>query len=97
MEEEYITKEQALDAVIDGIKDWRHSDFYFAPYDCVLKTIIDLDSAGVVPVVHGDWIESDHGSYICSVCGEDWMLYAGTPEENHMNYCPRCGARMGGE
>lgn len=97
MKEEYITKEQALDAVIDGIEDWRHSGFDFDPYDCVLKTIIDLDSVGVVPVVHGDWIESDHGSYICSVCGEDWVLNDGTPLENNMRYCPHCGARMGGE
>ena len=36
--------------------------------------------------------------YECSNCGEPWVLYAGTPEENNMNFCPNCGAdlRKGG-
>lgn len=50
--------------------------------------------ANFTPAVHGRWIESDHGSYVCSMCGEDWVLNDGTPAENNMNYCPRCGARM---
>lgn len=32
--------------------------------------------------------------YECSNCGEPWVLYAGTPEENNMNFCPNCGADM---
>lgn len=53
-----------------------------------------LDVAPTAPIARCEWIESDHGSYICSACGEDWVLNDGTPEENHMNYCPRCGAIM---
>lgn len=60
------------------------------------KKLLDvIPPANFTPAVQGRWIESDHGSYICSLCYEDWMLNDGTPEENHMNYCPRCGARMG--
>ena len=57
-------------------------------------------AAGVVPVRHGRWIPSDMGggepdeAYICSECGEPWILNEGTPEENNMRYCPACGARM---
>ena len=32
--------------------------------------------------------------YRCSVCGEEWYLEDGTPEQNNMNFCPRCGACM---
>ena len=34
------------------------------------------------------------GIYECSNCSETWILYYGTPEENNMNYCPKCGAQM---
>ena len=49
----------------------------------------------VDPVKHGHWIKTDYeGTYECSVCGEMWTLNDGTPEENNMNYCTRCGAKM---
>lgn len=47
---------------------------------------------------HGHWeeIEDDYGGlyYQCSNCGDEWTLIDGTPKENNMNYCPRCGAKM---
>ena len=27
-------------------------------------------------------------------CGVAWVLWEGTPAENGMNYCPRCGAKL---
>ena len=33
-------------------------------------------------------------------CGIPWWMETGTPEENGMNFCPRCGKRLdqkGGE
>lgn len=27
-------------------------------------------------------------------CGVKWCISVGTPAENGMNYCPRCGARL---
>lgn len=59
-----------------------------------------LPAADVVPVKRGRWEPNDMGggepdeAYICSICGEAWTLLAGTPKENNMNYCPRCGAKM---
>ena len=59
-----------------------------------------MPAADVVEVRHGRWIPSDMGggepdeAYICSECGEPWVLNDGTPEENNMRYCPACGARM---
>lgn len=52
------------------------------------------------PRVHGRWEETDDGwnewYYRCSACGCEWFLEDGTPAENGMNYCPRCGAKMDG-
>lgn len=49
---------------------------------------------------HGHWIEQDDYNdtyYKCSVCGEPWVLIDGTPLENGMHFCPKCGAIMDGE
>lgn len=65
-----------------------------------IHCIDSLPAADVAPVQHGKWIPSDMGggepdeAYICSECGEPWILNEGTPEENNMRYCPSCGARM---
>ena len=44
------------------------------------------------------WIEQDDGwdgeYFVCSVCGCPWTLIEGSPEDNGMNYCPNCGAKM---
>lgn len=47
------------------------------------------------PVVHGRWIKwDDESTYDCSICGDAFTLYEGTPKSNHYNYCPNCGAKM---
>ena len=37
--------------------------------------------------------EYDSNVYVCSNCGLVWYLEEGTPEENDMNYCPKCGEK----
>ena len=37
----------------------------------------------------GKWIKTTH--YQCSECETEWDI---DPEENGINYCPNCGARM---
>ncbi len=35
------------------------------------------------------------GTYFeCSRCGEKWELTCGSPADNHLNYCPDCGAEV---
>ena len=48
----------------------------------------------------GHWIEQeDYGEiyYCCTICGEPYVTIEGTPKDNKMNYCPCCGAKMGGD
>ena len=37
--------------------------------------------------------EYDSNVYVCSNCGLVWYLEEVTPEENDMNYCPKCGEK----
>lgn len=57
------------------------------------KTVKD-----VAPVKHGHWIEQDGYDgdtyYDCSACGHSWVTIEGTPQDNEMNYCPYCGAKL---
>jgi hypothetical protein len=55
-----------------------------------------------VPVVRGEWVlqgknEHDYETLLeekCSLCGRYVYRYDTQPQDN---YCPNCGARMGGE
>lgn len=61
---------------------------------------VEKEPVKIQSVKHGYWEEiTDYGGwgdthYRCSVCGEDWYLEDGTPKQNNMNFCPKCGARM---
>ena len=63
----------------------------------VVETFSPVDAE---PVWHGEWKRDgevyDDATWVCSVCGEPWSLFHGTPEENGMHYCPKCGAKMDG-
>lgn len=39
-------------------------------------------------------VDDDVNLYVCSKCGEPWMLNEGTPKDNNMNYCTKCGSRI---
>ena len=74
---------------------------YLTESEKSLVRLIDFaPTVDAVPVRHGRWIEIDDGDgdchYECSVCGEAWVLNDGTPADNNMNFCPRCGAEMDG-
>lgn len=53
-----------------------------------------------LPVRHGRWIIEDEyyvdDTYICSLCGYEFIITDGDLESNELNYCPRCGAKMDG-
>ena len=65
------------------------------------RRICNIPAADVRPVVRGHWISEEEaemmGDYsradTCSVCGScDWDC----TESRWFNYCPNCGAKMGG-
>ena len=43
------------------------------------------------------YIEDEWGEYwTCQECKMEWVLETGTPEENEMQYCPKCGRKIVG-
>lgn len=67
---------------------------------CGMMAVIDKQPTITADQKHGRWetVEDYDGDciYRCNMCGEKWVLIAGKPKDNNMNYCPRCGARMDG-
>lgn len=51
-----------------------------------------IKDADVVEVKHGEWIASHEEFCECSLC--KYPVYAAW---NMTNFCPNCGAKMGGE
>lgn len=49
----------------------------------------------------GKWITEDmfdgDVAYRCSECNELFWIASGTPKDNEYNFCPKCGAKMGGK
>ena len=71
-------------------KDWVQSAIATAP-------TVPSDAQ---PVQHGRWITEDEyyvdDTYICSVCGYEFIITDGDLESNELNYCPGCGSKMDG-
>ena len=102
---EYIAKKKVIEAIekavapeITTIGDYETIGVFTR--ESIERIVSNLLADDVVEVRHGRWIPSDMGggepdeAYVCSECGEPWVLNDGTPEENNMRYCPACGARM---
>lgn len=61
--------------------------------NCIDTSFKEVPTIDAVEVVHGEWTtkrtwEHDGETY-CSICGHDGTVV--------WNYCPHCGAKMGGK
>ena len=66
-----------------------------SPETTALLCELYIDKNDVVPVRHGHWVKEKPDVLIhwhCSVCKNCYYL-----EEPNANYCPNCGAKMGGD
>ena len=84
---DYIEREEAINLL-----------WLFADESCasIVSDFENLPAADVEPVRHGRWIPLPHTGdccYSCSECGFLRDAYLLDTE----NYCPNCGARMGGK
>ena len=76
---------------------------YAEGWNNLMRILYNAPAADVAEVRHGRWEEIDddyayaENVYRCSVCGEEWDILEGTPEQNMYYYCPSCGAKMDGE
>jgi DNA-directed RNA polymerase subunit RPC12/RpoP len=86
-----IDRKAAMDAFMGKPPEYYHTSY-------IVGEINSLPSVDAEPVRRGKWLTCDDRwgdvHYQCSECGQEWCLNDGTPEENGMNYCPHCGAKM---
>ena len=77
---------------LDALKSKAVKMFGFGENKYVpLKVIQQAPTIDAVPVVYGRWKKSGNEK-ICSAC--KFIYYSNNDD---FNYCPNCGARMGGE
>ena len=57
----------------------------------IMRMLNNAPTADVQKVRYGEWIESDYGICHCSECGFEYKSKAEVTQ-----YCPVCGANMGG-
>ena len=89
MSDEYISREEAINAVFEAIADGR----------AVFPALNNLPAADVRPVVRGKWVQENIVltsypplyKWHCSECGE---IKRGFDSGVLTNYCPNCGADM---
>ena len=67
------------------------------------KEAISLAIKSLEERKQGEWIlvDEESNTWKCTHCielGKDdwWQLNEGTPQDNHMDFCPHCGAEMRG-
>ena len=87
--DEYIKREDAIDAVLDVYCDTPDIDLSCEKFEAA---ILKIPAADVALVRHERW--EKHGSkWQCTGC-KVLMSIDGTPQENLLYYCPNCGAIM---
>lgn len=90
--DEYIDKEALIVSFL-------LADYPWADFDDALEIVVNAPAADVVPAKHCKWtcIDESAGVYNCSYCGDDFFILEGTPDDNIINYCPQCGAKLSKE
>lgn len=96
MKDEYIRREDMLNAVekldiipsVDGMGIPTGAEDFRVQF---LGTVLKVESADVVPVVHGKWNKLSYDGFNCNKCGSTFVIMQG---KENMYFCPNCGARM---
>ena len=92
--DEYIKKSDAIMAIQPNFI--RGGSIEETVLRVAQSKINELPPADVAPVVHGEWAYMEEWGRLvtnrCSRCGQTLT----TKQEEKMNYCPNCGAKMDG-
>lgn len=94
-----IDRQKAIDTFEPWLSVKGYSEGELNMLKAVLYNLSVMPPADVRENVHGKWFydRSCESVFECNICGLAWTLNYGTPEENNMNFCPKCGADMKGK
>jgi len=92
---DYLHRKAVFNALNDiggcGAPPESWADGWDKAIDAAIEAIEKLPNADVEPVKHGEWVYGEFDIPHCSECGNEIMPHLVS------NYCPNCGAKMGGE
>lgn len=102
MGEKFINLSDAIEAIknIPVPYDSYYANITSAGKDYViseLERVYDETKPNVVEETYAHWKRADdidEGIWRCSKCDLTWILNEGTPSQNEMRYCPKCGSYM---
>lgn len=88
LDKEYIER----NSLIENLRKFAPEQYT----DLINQLILKQPTEDVQPVIHAEWelVNEDENVYMCSNCGDEFITIDGTATENHMLYCPFCGAKM---
>ena len=99
---EYIEREKAIERIRPHVKPQTiYGEGYIQAIEHAIDILELLPAADVQLAKRGRWLIKENHFHSCGI-----MLYAecsccghtcSTPESEHNNYCPNCGADMRGE
>lgn len=99
-----MTKEDAIKELKALKADYWDDDGYgretIQYYDTMLALNMAIEALEQKPKT-GHWIliDKEKNKWRCTHCielgkNDWWKLNEGTPQDNHMDFCPHCGAKM---
>ena len=93
MDDYYITKREAYEALRDKLAYSVRGPLLPSQAHLIAKIISDIPAADVVEAVHARWVNGRTvlESVVCSNCKTAYQAYY-----SDYQYCPRCGAQMDG-
>lgn len=104
MAKKWIDADALTKKLSDFVRPSNNSDFAKVPrWNDAVAIIESMPTADVAPVRHGRWIRLDKDNMFfvphmlkCSVCGNTLDKHGVNAGRGDANYCPNCGAQMGG-
>ena len=91
MSDDYIKRSDAIKTVCGDCEYYATNDCE----DCRLHRLTKIPAADVRPVKEGEWVR-EMWFRTCSECGATTTDKDDEGEEIPDNFCPNCGAKMGG-
>ena len=62
--------------------------------NCLDEAIAELEEAMKPKTCEWKECDDEHNTHWQGTCGAKWTIEHGTPQENHMNFCPQCGGKL---
>lgn len=84
----YLTDGELLDVIAADVGVRASCDDFDAKLMDRLADLIDR------PTCRNAADPYDGSFFECSRCGERWELICGSPADNNLGFCPRCGAEV---